>query len=276
MSENLIKINNGMQIFEFDFEENCLRAKVKGIFQGKAGVDILREVPFSDITGIELAKPGFLTVGQIGFIVKNCRYENRPGIDTFLYNSPSKDKYPVLEDVANRIKTCVGNIEIKKKNGFNVPKKIYNGEYDTAEVAIERPDPNKEIRKRCNVCGHIFCYTNADIKKNISNAKSAMWSSVAQIAGGVSGAYAASAVNQTNAQNSLNRIVDYNKCPNCNSNNLSVISDEEFEAMKAQQNVSNQQPVSAADELKKFKELLDMGIITQEEFNAKKKELLGL
>ena len=34
--------------------------------------------------------------------------------------------------------------------------------------------------------------------------------------------------------------------------------------------------VSDADELKKFKELLDMGIITQEEFDAKKKQLLGL
>lgn len=33
---------------------------------------------------------------------------------------------------------------------------------------------------------------------------------------------------------------------------------------------------SAADELKKFKELLDMGIITQEEFEAKKKQLLNL
>ena len=33
---------------------------------------------------------------------------------------------------------------------------------------------------------------------------------------------------------------------------------------------------SDADELKKFKELLDQGIITQEEFDAKKKELLGL
>jgi hypothetical protein len=33
---------------------------------------------------------------------------------------------------------------------------------------------------------------------------------------------------------------------------------------------------SAADELKKFKELLDAGIITQEEFDAKKKQLLGL
>ena len=34
--------------------------------------------------------------------------------------------------------------------------------------------------------------------------------------------------------------------------------------------------ISPADELKKFKELLDSGIITQDEFDAKKKELLGL
>ena len=33
---------------------------------------------------------------------------------------------------------------------------------------------------------------------------------------------------------------------------------------------------SNADELKKYKELLDMGVISQEEFDAKKKQLLGL
>lgn len=33
---------------------------------------------------------------------------------------------------------------------------------------------------------------------------------------------------------------------------------------------------SSADEIKKFKELLDLGVLTQEEFDAKKKELLGL
>ena len=36
------------------------------------------------------------------------------------------------------------------------------------------------------------------------------------------------------------------------------------------------QQVSAADELTKFKSLLDAGVITQEEFDAKKKQLLGL
>ncbi len=37
-----------------------------------------------------------------------------------------------------------------------------------------------------------------------------------------------------------------------------------------------QQQTSAADELKKYKELLDMGAITQEEFDAKKKQILNL
>lgn len=40
--------------------------------------------------------------------------------------------------------------------------------------------------------------------------------------------------------------------------------------------VSQTVAVSSADELKKFKELLDAGIITQDEFDAKKKQLLGL
>ena len=35
-------------------------------------------------------------------------------------------------------------------------------------------------------------------------------------------------------------------------------------------------PSSAADELKKYKELLDMGAITQQEYDEKKKQLLGL
>ena len=39
---------------------------------------------------------------------------------------------------------------------------------------------------------------------------------------------------------------------------------------------TNIQTISSADEILKFKQLLDMGIISQEEFEAKKKQLLGL
>lgn len=34
--------------------------------------------------------------------------------------------------------------------------------------------------------------------------------------------------------------------------------------------------LGTAEELKNYKELLDSGVITQEEFDAKKKQLLGL
>lgn len=39
---------------------------------------------------------------------------------------------------------------------------------------------------------------------------------------------------------------------------------------------SSNNSVSAADEILKMKELLDVGILTQEEFDAKKKQLLGV
>jgi hypothetical protein len=48
------------------------------------------------------------------------------------------------------------------------------------------------------------------------------------------------------------------------------------ENMKNAIRENSMQPVSDADELAKFKKLLDDGVITQEEFNTKKKQLLGV
>ena len=60
--------------------------------------------------------------------------------------------------------------------------------------------------------------------------------------------------------------------------NLRNLALEAIESYRMKKNSVNTQvnQVSAADELKKFKELLDMGVISQEEFDAKKKQLLGL
>lgn len=47
--------------------------------------------------------------------------------------------------------------------------------------------------------------------------------------------------------------------------------------VKVQSNdISRNAEISSADELKKYKELLESGVITQEEFDAKKKQILGL
>lgn len=51
---------------------------------------------------------------------------------------------------------------------------------------------------------------------------------------------------------------------------------ERISEAKSKNNSTVIAQVSSADELKKYKELLDSGVITQEEFDAKKKQLLGL
>lgn len=69
---------------------------------------------------------------------------------------------------------------------------------------------------------------------------------------------------------------------NVSNNTVSFFADtvnKEIEIYKQSKNNPVTQVVnniSPADELIKYKQLLDMGVLTQEEFDAKKKELLGL
>lgn len=152
-------------------------------------------------------------------------------------------------------------------------------EYISKVVNPERFAKQKEIeekgfRKRCKICGKIICYTLEDLERNKRLAKDAMWSGIGGIATALSGHYAASAVQTQTGNDELSRIIDYDKCPACGSRELVDLTDEELARINAQQNGVS--VASSADELKKFKELLDMGIITQEEFEAKKKQLLGL
>lgn len=59
-------------------------------------------------------------------------------------------------------------------------------------------------------------------------------------------------------------------------NSIIADFDNVLQSLKSPKSAAVIQQSSAADELKKFKELLDMGVITQEEFDVKKKQLLGL
>jgi hypothetical protein len=61
------------------------------------------------------------------------------------------------------------------------------------------------------------------------------------------------------------------------ANSVGVKIKSAFENYKSQDiSEVNQTVNSAADEILKFKNLLDCGVITQEEFDAKKKQLLNL
>lgn len=73
-------------------------------------------------------------------------------------------------------------------------------------------------------------------------------------------------------KNSFTYKTMYNSAQECLSV-LQLICDSQDATLSASNNVP---AVSSADEIMKFKNLLDNGIITQEEFEAKKKQLLGL
>ncbi|MDT2404006.1 SHOCT domain-containing protein [Enterococcus avium] len=57
---------------------------------------------------------------------------------------------------------------------------------------------------------------------------------------------------------------------------VSELEIDRHDELVSSTSVQKEQPTTSADEIRKFKELLDEGIISQEEFDAKKKELLNL
>lgn len=147
------------------------------------------------------------------------------------------------------------------------------GEKTKVEIEKKHEIQDKGFRKKCAVCGKIMCYTLEDLKENERLAKQSVTDNVVALFGTLSGNYTASAVHQQTGEDNLNRIVDYSKCPNCGSRDLVDITDAELAQIHTTPTKSTS---SAADELKKYKELLDIGAITQAEFDAKKKQLLGL
>ena len=126
---------------------------------------------------------------------------------------------------------------------------------------------------RCNVCGHIFCYTEEDLLKNAENAGIGALTAL----GGLASALGGGSIFHTHhlqgqADRYTDKIVDYSRCPSCHSSNISEL--EGVATIHASTTPAS--ATSPIEEIKKYKELLDIGIITPEEFDTKKKQLLGL
>ena len=226
------------------------------------------EIKFSEITAIELRKPKLLLAGGCAIIVNNTRYmtaDYKNDMTCFF----TKDFATLQKTLSEVLKIC-GLSGFNDYKSVNVNKVVY---------AKENGAAGSERIKKCNICGHVFCYSDADIAQNFSNELSAGFSQISQMGNALGGTSIGAAVNEANANSYKSKIIDFDVCPNCHSRDLVRITKEEYEAAMKAKNApaaSVSQPVSSADELKKFKDLLDAGIITQEEFDAKKKQLLGL
>lgn len=120
-----------------------------------------------------------------------------------------------------------GKRQVECRNCYNKYKgKLLQFTPDGKAIVME--DKDAEIRKKCNVCGHLYCYSLYDLMRNAEKAKSAALSATMGFAGAVSGMYTASAVHSGNAEAASNRIVDYNRCPHCGSIDVRTLSKEEW------------------------------------------------
>ena len=267
MANYSIKCNGGANVF-FDFDSNMVNYTRSSSMDAKLGIiDI--EVPFDSITGFIVKKPSFLTAGSFSLIVNGKALFTQTGNSftdsdlTEVHVPPSAFKE--FEEAIETFRKKVKNVTVYKKGDIKLERANYTKSTNPFETN------SKEYRIRCNVCGHVYCFTNQDLKDNEQAAKMAKRYAIGQATGALSGNMFSAYADGQNANNALNRITDYSRCPKCNSTNVSVLEDgQEFAPQ------SSGASVSAADELRKFKELLDSGVISQEEFDAKKKQLLGL
>lgn len=79
-----------------------------------------------------------------------------------------------------------------------------------------------EYRKKCNVCGKIFCYTDKDLKDNLSNAGLAALESLGSLASTLGGGtifHTSYLTGQSNRHS--DKVVDFEQCPYCHSRNVS-------------------------------------------------------
>ncbi len=87
---------------------------------------------------------------------------------------------------------------------------------------------SNEIRKKCNVCGEIFCYTKEDIENNEKLCKEVKDESktnkvmaILDLLGGTPATRLSTDNRIARTQQKSDKIKDYSKCPRCNSSDIS-------------------------------------------------------
>lgn len=252
----------GTAIFDFDAKEVYFRRTPDNLQRTSI------RIPFDDITGVEISPPklGGLMVPYFSLIVKGKRLINDSKQEMTTSNVKRGDYQQLCKVLERLVQEC--GLSGVRDYGQSYAPKTNVAEYISHEALAK----SGEHRMRCNVCGAIFCYTDQDALKNLDHKLMANMHGI----GAATNAFAGTRLDvygQANAQDrELNKIVDYSRCPTCHSTDISEIKDNQAGAAAQ----SSTPHFSAADELKKYKELLDLGVLTQEEFDAKKKQLLGL
>lgn len=280
--ENCVTVEGNIGSVEFNFENRKIVYRRKsGIFNKAMKLDENLVLSFDEITGVELEPPGLKQInGSFCFLVNGKKLFNERGIDKTEFIFYRKDQATV-EGVLTRLQeSCV----IKRYNGHA---------QDNMEVA--QLDEAKYTLKN-NVGDTLLVFETYLILKHkgalnfiaqgFKGDKRIMFQNITAIEFRKSVGFTSGYIQFTipGGRESLRGTAaaagDENSIvfsPMQNDDAETIVNYiEQRRTELAQPAATVVQPNSSADELRKFKELCDDGIITEEEFNKKKAEILGL
>lgn len=91
-----------------------------------------------------------------------------------------------------------------------------------------------EYRRKCNVCGKIYCYTDSDLSNNDVNAIVSNFSALGAVASLFGGTRLDTYALNAQADRYNSKIIDFNKCPDCGSLDTVLLTDEEWHTIQKQ------------------------------------------
>lgn len=89
-----------------------------------------------------------------------------------------------------------------------------------------------EYARRCNVCGKIYCYTDQDLKDSKANAVTGAISAIGTIASVFGGTPYQTFELDKMSDRAIDKMIDYEKCPNCGSSRTVLLTADELTKYK--------------------------------------------
>ena len=270
----------------FDFDQKKIIFDRGGSLADTIGL-ISMEINMEEVTDIELRQPTMMELGGFNIIVNNIRYITNAGFDATQFALTKKSEFPALQIALQRVLGFARLPGFKAENQVQAQKEVYNGPKDDGLIFSFTNNTHSTLKVYSDylTIKHSGAL-NFMSKRGLKGEKRINFNSISSIecrkattmaagfiqfsimGSGFGGGITASAGDENSIlfdaskNNLVQQIVDYIEKRRM-----------EISVPQAQQVVNT---VSSADELMKFKQLLDQGIISQEEFDAKKKQLLGL
>lgn len=247
------------------------------------------KIKMSEITAIELAQPTFSKLGGFQLIVNGVRYVSSTGQDMTQFAITKKSEFPAMQWDLGQIVMTNGLGGFYDMNSVNAPKVLYqNVDPDVVYSFVNNTGSSLKVYKDYLVITHtgVLNYLS---KNGLKGNKRFNFSSITAIecrkATTMAAGYLQFSIFGSDRSGGLNAAAgDENSILFDATNNNLIQEIVDYIERRRQEINQPQAPVvqqivqqtSVADELKKFKELLDMGAITQEEYDAQKKRLLGM